>query len=299
MTSRTKAILQALLVTVFWSSSWVIIKIALKDFPPLSFAAYRFFIAFLCLLPFALKDKTLKQIKKMNWQAKLEIVLLGIFYYAVCPGGQNVGLNYLPANTLSLILNFTAILVAFLGVFLIKEKPSAYQWLGLGIFILGLFIYFREVPTTKYPWIGILIGIITMVANSLSSLLGRKLNREGNLSPLVITTISMGIGAILLLGFGIKVEGLVKPSPFHWLLIIWLAIVSTAFAYQLWNKTLRTLPAFESALINNTILPQITILAWIFLKERISLIQIIGLVVSILGIVIVQIFSTKKKEMKI
>lgn len=32
-----------------------------------------------------------------------------ILYYAITPGGQNLWLSYLPANTLSLIISFTSV----------------------------------------------------------------------------------------------------------------------------------------------------------------------------------------------
>ena len=50
-------------------------------------------------------------------------------------------------------------------------------------------------------------------------------------------------------------------------IILWLAVVNTAFAFTLWNFSLRHLGAGESAVINNTMLLQIALLGWIFLDE--------------------------------
>jgi drug/metabolite transporter (DMT)-like permease len=295
MKPRTKAILQAFFVTFLWSSSWVIIKIALKDLPPLTFAALRFVIAFLCLLPFSLKKEYHDQIKGMKWHAWLEIILLGILYYAITPGGQNLGLHYLPANTLSLILSFTAVAVAFLGMLFLKERPTLPQWLGMALYLAGVLVYFWHRSGQSISVIGIVTGIITMAANSFSALLGRKINKTGKLSPLLVTTLSMGIGAFLLLGVGIAIEGFPRLSPIHWLLTCWLAIINTAFAYQLWNKTLVVLPALDSVLINNSMLAQISILAWVFLDEALTPLQIIGLIIAMMGVVAVQLYSTKKR----
>lgn len=293
MSTHTKAVLQAFFVTFLWSSSWVIIKIALEDLSPLTFAGLRFLIAFLFLIPFCLRKESLIQIKEISWPAWVEIILLGILYYTITPGGQNLGLKYLPANTLSLILSFTAVFVAFMGIYLLKEKPTFFQWLGLCVFLLGVIVYFWQQGQQKFSWIGILIGSITMLTNSFSTLLGRKINKNGTLSPLLVTTLSMGIGTILLLTIGISFEGLPKLSTRNWGFTIWLAIINTALAYQLWNKTMRVLPALESTLINNSMLIQISILAWFFLEESLSPFQIIGLVIATVGVIMVQIFSTK------
>lgn len=294
MKSRTKAILQAFLVTFLWSSSWVIIKIALKDLPPITFAGMRFVLAFLCLLPFTLKQESLKQIKSINMSTWLEIFWLGILYYAITPGGQNISLNYLPANTLSLILSFTAVLVIFLGGFMLNEKPSIIQLVGLVLFLIGTLVYFWQSNGVSISIIGIITGIITMIANSLSALLGRKINKAGELSPILITAISMGIGAFILLGVGISIEGIPNLNLIHWIFVIWLAVINTAFAYQLWNKTLKVLPALESTLINNSMLAQISILAWIFLGEGLTSVQIIGLVIAVVGVIAVQVNHPKK-----
>lgn len=69
-----------------------------------------------------------------------------------------------------------------------------------------------------------------------------------------------------------------------------MAIVNTAFAFTLWNHTLRTLTAVESSMINNTLMVQVPILAIIFLGETITPRQIVGMIVTIAGVALVQFF---------
>ena len=47
---HTRAVLQALLVTFLWSTSWVLIKIGLADIPALTFAGLRYVLALLVLI---------------------------------------------------------------------------------------------------------------------------------------------------------------------------------------------------------------------------------------------------------
>jgi drug/metabolite transporter (DMT)-like permease len=70
--------------------------------------------------------------------------------------------------------------------------------------------------------------------------------------------------------------------------ITWLAIVNTAFAFTLWNHTLRTLSAVESSVINNTMLIQVAILAWLFLGERLNRQELLGLALAGIGAFVVQ-----------
>ena len=77
---------------------------------------------------------------------------------------------------------------------------------------------------------------------------------------------------------------------------LWLAIVNTAVAFTLWNRTLRNLTAIESTLINNTMLVQIAVLAWIFLGEPINAGEGVGLTLAVLGVVLVQLAGADKKN---
>ena len=69
---------------------------------------------------------------------------------------------------------------------------------------------------------------------------------------------------------------------------MWLAVVNTAFAFTLWNHTLRTLTAMESSIVNGTMMIWIPVLAVIFLGERITGQQLIGLILGGLGVLVVQ-----------
>lgn len=99
----------------------------------------------------------------------------------------------------------------------------------------------------------------------------------------------MGIGGIVLLITGIGVQGFPAISLTNILYLLWLALINTAFAFTLWNLTLRTLTAMESSIINGTMLIQIAILAWIFLGEAITTKEGIGMLVAALGAVLVHI----------
>ena len=103
-----------------------------------------------------------------------------------------------------------------------------------------------------------------------------------------VLLLSMGIGSIFLLAIGFYQSGVPTISFNNWLFLLWLAIINTAFAFTLWNKTLQSLTAMESSIINGTMLIQIAILAWIFLGESITLQEGIGMTIAAIGAVIVQ-----------
>jgi drug/metabolite transporter (DMT)-like permease len=290
--SHRKAVLQALLVTFLWSTSWVLIKLGLKaSLPPVTFAGMRYSLAFLCLLPLVLTNPNhrnrLYRISRLAW---LQLALLGLVYYTLTQGAQYVGLVFLPAATLTLLLNFSPILVALFSGAVNQESPFLTQWGGIVLSTLGAMVYFLPFDIPAGQVLGYTAALIGVLANAGSSLLGRNVNSRTGLPPIVVTTVSMGFGGLLLLAGGAITQGFGHLNGYQWLLIAWLAVVNTAIAFTMWNQTLRVLTAVESSVINNTMLPQIAILAWIFLGEGLGVRQILGLVLVCIGTLIVQLW---------
>ncbi len=293
MSTRLKAILQALFVTVLWATSWVLIKWGLEDVPPLLFAGLRYASAAVILLIvwlFSPQRNLIKTISAKSWQ---KIVLVGIFYYALVQGAQFLGLKDLPAVTVNLILGCSTIVTALLGVLVLKEHLSITQWMGVLLTPVGAYLYFFPITLLPSQWNGIVIVFFGMLAGSIGVILSREMNRENYLPPLTLTTISMLIGGFIMLAGGLITEGW-SPLPFKaWLIILWMAVVNTAFAFTLWNHILRTLTAAESSAINNSLMVQIPILAIIFLGETVSPRQVLGMVMIIAGVVMVQLLRKK------
>ena len=302
MTSKLhiKAVLQALFVTFLWSTSWVLVKIGLKaSLPAITFAGLRYFIAFLCLVPFILFDpthrKALRTFSRATWG---QLALLGVVFYTLTQGAQFASLAFLPAATLSLLLNFSPIFVALSSGFLKDESPSIIQWGGIILSTVGAIVYFLPLNIPTGQVLGLMIAFIGVLANSGSSLLGRRVNHQSGLAPILVTAISMGIGGLLLLIIGATTQGFGNLNLMQWLIIGWLAIVNTAVAFTLWNNTLKTLTAVKSSIINSTMLPQIAILAWLFLDEPLNPRQILGIVLVGVGTLIVQLWRHLPSDVK-
>jgi drug/metabolite transporter (DMT)-like permease len=225
------------------------------------------------------------------------LAILGLVYYAVNQGAQFLGLAALPAATVNLLLSFTAVVVTLLGGFLLSERPTLLQVGGILLYVAGVIVYFYPVALPDSQWAGVLIVLVGVLGNTGAALIGRNLNRQGSLHPLVITTISMGVGSTVLLAGGVITQGLPPLSLTNWAIVAWLALVNTAFAFTLWNYTLKTLSAMESSIINNAMLIQIPILAWVFLGEQFSGQQGLGMALAGIGILVVQVRSLARTRL--
>ncbi len=300
--SRARAVLQALFVTFLWSTSWVLIKFGLDEIPALTFAGLRYALAFLLLLPLLGRRDVRLSIARLSRREWLLLVALGVVMYTLTQGAQFLALDRLPAQTTSLVLSFSPVVVAFLGVALLAERPAPAQGVGVLLFVVGAvtFLYPASFPQSQV--IGVMIAVAGLFANAGAAVLGRYVNRAATLPAAVVTIVSMGVGSALLLGAGVGTQGLPDLTLRGWAIVAWLAAVNTAFAFTLWNVTLRKLSAMESSIINNTMLIQIAILAWVFLGEGLGLRQMLGLVLAAAGTLVVQLgggYAARREESRL
>jgi drug/metabolite transporter (DMT)-like permease len=288
LSPRAAAILQAVLVTVLWASSWVLIKSGLEEIPAVTFAGLRYTVAFLCLLPFLFRTGRIAGLRRLTRPAWGGLILLGLLFYTVNQGAVFVALAYLPALTANLVLSFTTVLVGFLSLFLLNERPTAGQWLGVLVYLGGVIVYFYPAALPAGQLIGLLAALAGVVGNALSAILGRGINRSRRLDPLSVTIVSMGIGSLVLLAIGLATQGMPRLSPAGWGIVLWLAVVNSAFAFALWNRTLQTLTAVESSAINSLLLVEIPVLAVLLLGETLTWRGAAGLLLALFGILLIQ-----------
>jgi drug/metabolite transporter (DMT)-like permease len=287
--ARAGAVAQALFVTFLWSTSWVLIKVGLRDIPPLTFAGLRYVLAFLCLLSFVLASPAERTaLRTLSRKRYVHLALYGLLFVAFTQGAQFAALGLLPAVTVSLLLNFTPVVVALLGIALLHETPTGRQWLGVGVYLSGVGVYFYPAALPAEQVAGVVVALLCVLGAASSTVVGRGINRGTHLSPLLVTTVSMGVGSVALLAAGIAIQGFPAISIEGWLIVGWLAVVNTAVAFPIWNRTLRTLPAVESSIINSTMLVQIALLAWLFLGETLSPQDLAGLALVAVGVLVVQ-----------
>jgi drug/metabolite transporter (DMT)-like permease len=287
-TARRSAALVGLFVVFLWATSWVLIKFGLEAIPPLTFAGLRYGLASLVLLPAlrfsgagaALRSLTRKDIGRL--------ALLGILLYGITQGAVFLALDALPAVSVNLLWSFSVIIVAGMATLWLSEPPTTLQWTGVVFATIGALLFFLPARFELDQRLGLLAALVGVTVNAGAAILGRDVNRSGRTPPVVVTAISMSVGAALLLGAGLALEAPPALDLRGWAIILWLAVVNTALAFTLWNRTLRVLTAVESSIINGTMLIWIPVLAAVFLGEAMTLKQVAALALVGFGTLLVQ-----------
>jgi drug/metabolite transporter (DMT)-like permease len=296
------AVLQALLVTFLWSTSWILVKIGLDEhgLDPLSFAGMRYALAALILLPFGIRAMhAANRAEPLGGTLLVRVAIYGLLFVAVAQGAQFAALAVLPATAVSLVLSSIPMWVALMALAGGSERATIGQAAGIGLLTLGAFLYFGPFEVEPGAAIGFLAAAVCVAAAAVSSHLGRRLARDAISrigGPIGLTASSMAVGGVVLLAVSIALEGWPRLDLSGALIIGWLALVNTAFAFTLWNHTLRTLTAVESSVVNNTMTIQIAALAIVFLGERLGPLQLIGLLLAAAGAAIVQLAPVLRRR---
>jgi len=282
---RIVAIGESALATVIWASSFVFVKIGLENMGPLTIAGFRYFLAFLVLLPFLVRKGTIRQpISRGIW---LRLFAIGISAYTVGNGALFWGLKYLPATTVSFLMSLSPLLILMGGAVWLKEIPTRWQMFGVIVSLFGSALFFSSGLQSGEP-AGIVVVFVGLIGFMLFGILGREIAKVKLLDTITLTTVPLAIGGGFLLLVAFPLEGMPLLSTKSVGIVLWLAIVNTALAYVLYNHSLQILTALEMNVMLNLTPLGTALLAWWLLGERLGFVQIIGMVVMITGVIFVQ-----------
>lgn len=289
--SRRNAVIMAFLCTTIWSSTWILARIGLKEMDALPFAALRYVLAFILLLPFIFRRKPREAICRLTRKEWLLFAGLGLLAYPINQGAIFLAMTYLPNTTISLITNMSPILLAILGGLFLNEKLDDKQYLGIAVTIAGALVFFLPVVDGKVNATGVLLSFITLFANVIQTIIVRKMLKSGDYPALLVTVIPMGIGAVLMGGGTSVWEWIPRISLMVWGVLLVLSLVNTAIAFTVWNVALQRLTAVEANVISNTMLVQVAILSWIFLGDVVTWKMAGGMALVIAGVVMVNLWK--------
>ena len=288
---RLRAYFLLIIVVIIWGIAPSVIKFALGELPPFLFLTYRFFITTVFLLPFYIgsKDKGLK----------LSIFPLLIFV-SILGSTLNLGFLFYGTNLTtsldsSLISATSPILVILAGILFLHERETAREKLGVLITIIGTIIialqsFFEMGTSVTHSVVGNVMILLSNVA-FVAYLIFSKKALQKNVSPFSITFWMFLVGLITTFPLAVSESGTTNLLPkiasislsAH-LSVIYMALLSGALAYILYQKAQKTIEASEASVFNY-LPPIITApVATLWLHEKLTIPYIIGSIVIALGV---------------
>lgn len=283
-----KALCVWLLLCLIWSSTWLCIKLGLRDLPPLSFAAIRFLIAAFVLLAIAIAQRTGLPRKRRDWML---ISVTGVLSFAVNYGLLFWGEQYISSG-LAAVLQATipafGLLIAH--YYLPHEQLTLLKIGAVGLGIAGVTIIFSDqlhVAGRLALW-----GSIAVVCGALAVAYANVLVKKyaGHLRPSALAAGQMFCGILPLFSLGIVREG--NPWKFHWTTLavsalLYLALVGSVAAFLLYYWLLKHMDVTKTMLISlATPLLAVTI-GWLVLGETLMWRTFVGGACILLGIALI------------
>ena len=113
-----KELLAFLFLSTIWSGNWLIIRIGLRDLPPLRFSGLRMVIACALLLPLALRTRLRPSRREAGWIAAAGLLQLGVSYGCVYTAEQ-----WIDSGLAALVFSTFPIWVGILGHFRLPDEP--------------------------------------------------------------------------------------------------------------------------------------------------------------------------------
>jgi len=278
---RAFPILEILLVSATWGSSFVGVKAALNHAGPLTIAALRYSIAAALLVPFIDWRKLFRSgISAGLWG---RLVAIGLSQYTIGNGALFLALRLIPATSASLALSLCPIPVWAFGVVVLRERPNALQLLGTAAAIGGSFLFFRA-GLVPLPPAAIGLLLLAILSFAVLPVVGRKLSRDRTISNTALTGIPLAIGGVALIVIAVLVEGIPRFPATTWGIIVGLALVNTLGGYLLFNHALQQIRAGEANVLLSLTPISTAVIAWAAFGEQLTVLQLCAMAIVIVGV---------------
>ena len=288
------------------STASIFIRFAQEEVPSLVIAAWRLTVASLILVPIAVsKHKT--ELLELN-RKRLLLALLSGTFLALHFATWITSLEYTSVASSAVLVSTIPLWVALLSPFTIKEPIRLIVMIGLVFALLGVVIVgISDICSVTNgslscpnlgefmqgrAFIGDMLALFGAFAGAGYLLIGRKL--RANMSLVSYISLVYGMAAIVLiiimLAAGLKPFGY-PPQSYVWLIL--LAIIPQLFGHSTFNWALGYLSA---AFVSITLLGEpigSTILAYIILQEKPTVLKLFGG-----GLILVGIFIASRAEVE-
>jgi drug/metabolite transporter (DMT)-like permease len=274
-----------LTLCVVWSSTWLVIKIGLRDLPPVSFVAWRFVVAVVVLLLISLgRTHLLPRCRSDYFVLGFSGVLMFTLNYTLLFWGE----LHVSSGLAAVIQASIPIFGMVFAHWMLPEEPLRWQKLaGALVAILGVALICARLLSFN-GWLAFLggLGITVGAASAAFSNVWLKA-RKMDLAPSMLAAWQMIFGIVPLVIFGLTIDG--NPLRFHWttsaiLCLLYLAVVGSSFTFLLLYWLMPRMSVTNLQTISLITPPGAIALGWAFGGERLSPWSLLGAAFVLLGV---------------
>ena len=272
-----------LIFVILWSSAFVTTKPIIDNSDPFSALAFRFFFVALGFLIFAFYSNQKILISNKHL---IQAIFSGVLFHGIYLGGVFYSVSVgMPTGIAALIVTLQPILTNALAGKFLNEIVTSRQWVGVILGFFGAALVLGFDIGTSLPVIGVIASFIALFAITTSTLWQKKI---GNDLPLSVSNMYQALGGFL----------------FHVLIIIFFSkpyidfsqtfliamshqIFLVSFgAFTILMFLIKKNSASKTVSIFFLIPPTSAFMAWLFLNENLSYLDLLGFFIATVGVYI-------------
>lgn len=273
-------------MAIVWGVHWTILKFALGEVPPFTYAVLRVAVGGIAIAAGLAAAGRLHRPARADLPIVLTYGLIGI---AATVAFANLGLARITAGHASILAYTLPLWVVPIMAVVRRTLPTGPEWAGLALGMLGLALLLQP---GEIDWgaTGAIIGAIFLLLNAVSGAVGMvhvRLHRWTG-APVEVQPWQF-LAALIPLGLLAVPEA---STPITWspellLAVLYSGLLATAFGYWAQQTAVRSLGPMATG-VGSLSVPVIGVtVGAIVLGERVTPTEVLGLVVTMAGVVVV------------
>ena len=279
-----------LIFILLWSSAFITTKPIVDYSDPFAALSFRFFIVAIGFYLFSIfsKQKILADLKNI-----LPSISTGILFHGFYLGGVFYSISIgLPTGIAALIVTLQPVLTNALAGPILNEKITWKKWLGVLLGFVGASLVIGFDIGKTLPTAGVLAALISLISVTSATLWQKKIS---NNLPLSTSNMYQAIGGFL---FHLIIIIFFIQKPFIDFSITFIFAISHQIllvsfgAFTILMFLIKRNSASKTVSVFFLIPPTSAIMAWLFLGENLSKIDIFGFMIATFGVYI----ATREKD---
>ncbi len=266
---RVLAAMVAFLCLV-WGSTWIAIKVGLRDMPPFFAAGVRFLAAAAIL---AVLSRLQRVPGPGTRRQHVGLVLLGLGVFAVSYGVVYWSEQYLPAGLTAVLFAIHPLLVALVASRVLPDEPlSARKLAGIALGFAGVAVLFLDDVSLSGPRAPLAAAVLLLspLAAAVSNVAIKK--HATALHPYTIATLPMLYGGAAMLSLSAALEDWqrVRWTPTAVSALLYLTVFGSVLTFMVYYTLLKRVAVSRLALISYLFPVVAVLVGWVLLGERLG-----------------------------
>ena len=268
---------------LLWSSAFITTKPIIDNSDPFSALAFRFALVALGFFLFSIYSKKKIIVDRRNF---FESFFSGVLFHGVYLGGVFFSISKgMPTGIAALIVTLQPILTNALSGPILNEKVSIKQWIGVLLGFTGAVMVLGFDIGTEIPTTGLIATVIALIAITTSTIWQKKLS---NNLPLPISNMNQALGGFI---FHIIIIILFAEPYIDFSKTFLIAMSHQIFlvsfgAFTILMFLIKRNSASKTVSIFFLIPPTSALMAWLFLNENLSNLDLLGFLIATIGVYI-------------